>query len=186
MLRLDRNLLCFTVSGPDTRRRADVTDQEKQKAEELISRLELSVGQIFPRDGGNAALLDDDDPDAERPAQSARPGQAALATREAVPRLATRPSRRTEPSDLEHRQHRLVIRRRDAVGVGRLVDRRAHQRQVRRGLRVEDVIDLVRAVRDAVAGGGAQRLRHLPRLVVGRLHVRDLRRRPDRRSSRRR
>jgi len=38
-------------------RRADVTDQEKQKAEELISRLELSVGQMFPRDGGNAALL---------------------------------------------------------------------------------------------------------------------------------
>jgi hypothetical protein len=39
------------------RRRPDVTDQERQKAEELISRLELSVGQIFPRDGGNAALL---------------------------------------------------------------------------------------------------------------------------------
>jgi hypothetical protein len=35
----------------------DVTDQEKQKAEELISRLELSVGQMFPRDGGNAALI---------------------------------------------------------------------------------------------------------------------------------
>jgi len=34
-----------------------VTDQEKQKAEELISRLELSVGQMFPRDGGNAALI---------------------------------------------------------------------------------------------------------------------------------
>jgi len=34
-----------------------VTDQERQKAEELISRLELSVGQVFPRDGGNAALL---------------------------------------------------------------------------------------------------------------------------------
>ena len=34
-----------------------MTDQEKQKAEELISKLELSVGQIFPRDGGNAALL---------------------------------------------------------------------------------------------------------------------------------
>jgi len=34
-----------------------VTDQEKQKTEELIGRLELSVGQIFPRDGGNAALL---------------------------------------------------------------------------------------------------------------------------------
>ena len=34
-----------------------MTDQEKVKAEELLSRLELSVGQIFPRDGGNAALL---------------------------------------------------------------------------------------------------------------------------------
>jgi hypothetical protein len=34
-----------------------VTDQERQKAEEMISRLELSVGQMFPRDGGNAALL---------------------------------------------------------------------------------------------------------------------------------
>jgi hypothetical protein len=34
-----------------------VTDQEKQKAEELISRLELSVGQMFPRDGGNAPLI---------------------------------------------------------------------------------------------------------------------------------
>ena len=34
-----------------------MTDQERQKAEELISRLELSVGQMFPRDSGNAALL---------------------------------------------------------------------------------------------------------------------------------
>jgi hypothetical protein len=34
-----------------------VTDQEKQKAEELISRLEVAVGQIFPRDGGNAGLI---------------------------------------------------------------------------------------------------------------------------------
>ena len=34
-----------------------MTDQERQKAEELISRLEVSVGQVFPRDGGNAALL---------------------------------------------------------------------------------------------------------------------------------
>ncbi|HET6958044.1 MAG TPA: hypothetical protein VFI56_15720 [Vicinamibacterales bacterium] len=34
-----------------------MTDQERQKAEELISRLELSVGQIFPRDNANAALL---------------------------------------------------------------------------------------------------------------------------------
>jgi hypothetical protein len=34
-----------------------VTDQERQRAEELISRLELSVGQIFPRDSGNAQLI---------------------------------------------------------------------------------------------------------------------------------
>jgi hypothetical protein len=34
-----------------------VTDQERQKAEELVSRLEIAVGQIFPRDGGNAALI---------------------------------------------------------------------------------------------------------------------------------
>jgi hypothetical protein len=34
-----------------------LTDQERQKAEEMISRLEISVGQIFPRDSGNAALL---------------------------------------------------------------------------------------------------------------------------------
>src|SRR5947207_3158223 len=31
-----------------------VTDQERQKAEELISRLETTVGQIFPRDIANA------------------------------------------------------------------------------------------------------------------------------------
>ena len=34
-----------------------MTDQERQKAEEMISRLEIAVGQIFPRDGGNAAEL---------------------------------------------------------------------------------------------------------------------------------
>lgn len=34
-----------------------MTDQERQKAEELISRLEIAVGQLFPRDGGNAALI---------------------------------------------------------------------------------------------------------------------------------
>ena len=34
-----------------------MTDQERQKADELVSRLELSVGQIFPRDGGNASLI---------------------------------------------------------------------------------------------------------------------------------
>jgi hypothetical protein len=34
-----------------------VTDQEREKAEQLVSRLETAVGQIFPRDGGNAALI---------------------------------------------------------------------------------------------------------------------------------
>jgi hypothetical protein len=34
-----------------------VTDQERQKAEDLIGRLETSVGQIFPRDGGNAWVI---------------------------------------------------------------------------------------------------------------------------------
>jgi hypothetical protein len=34
-----------------------VTDQERQKAEELISQLEIAVGQIFPRDSGNASLI---------------------------------------------------------------------------------------------------------------------------------
>ncbi len=34
-----------------------MTEQESKKAEELIGRLELSVGQIFPRDGGNASLI---------------------------------------------------------------------------------------------------------------------------------
>jgi hypothetical protein len=36
---------------------ADVTDQEKQKAEELISKLEITVGQIFPRDAANSSLI---------------------------------------------------------------------------------------------------------------------------------
>jgi hypothetical protein len=36
-----------------------VTDQEKQKVDQLIGRLELAVGQIFPRDGGNASLITD-------------------------------------------------------------------------------------------------------------------------------
>ena len=36
-----------------------MTDQEKQKVDELISRLEMAVGQIFPRDGGNASLVTD-------------------------------------------------------------------------------------------------------------------------------
>jgi hypothetical protein len=42
---------------PAHREGVDVTDQERQKAEELISRLETAVGQLFPRDGGNASLI---------------------------------------------------------------------------------------------------------------------------------
>ena len=34
-----------------------MTDQERQKTEDLIARLETSVGQIFPRDGANASLI---------------------------------------------------------------------------------------------------------------------------------
>lgn len=34
-----------------------MTDQEKQKAEELISRIETAVGQIFPRDSANSSLI---------------------------------------------------------------------------------------------------------------------------------
>ena len=35
----------------------DVSDDERQKAEALISRLEITVGEIFPRDGANAGLI---------------------------------------------------------------------------------------------------------------------------------
>jgi hypothetical protein len=35
----------------------DVTDEERRKAEELISRLEIYVGEVFPRDGANAGLI---------------------------------------------------------------------------------------------------------------------------------
>lgn len=35
-----------------------MTDQEKQKVDELIARIEMSVGQI-PRDGGTASLITD-------------------------------------------------------------------------------------------------------------------------------
>jgi len=34
-----------------------VTDQERVKAEELIGRLEIAVGQIFPRDSANASVI---------------------------------------------------------------------------------------------------------------------------------
>jgi hypothetical protein len=34
-----------------------MTDQEKQRAEELISQIEIAVGQLFPRDGANSALI---------------------------------------------------------------------------------------------------------------------------------
>ena len=38
-------------------RRMDVTDDERQKAEALISRLEIAIGEIFPRDGSNSGLI---------------------------------------------------------------------------------------------------------------------------------
>ena len=34
-----------------------MTEQEKQKVDELIGRLETAVGQVFPRNGGNASLI---------------------------------------------------------------------------------------------------------------------------------
>ena len=34
-----------------------MTDQERQKTDDLISRLETAVGAIFPRDGSNAPLI---------------------------------------------------------------------------------------------------------------------------------
>lgn len=34
-----------------------MTDDERQRAEALISRLETAVGEIFPRDGANAGLI---------------------------------------------------------------------------------------------------------------------------------
>ena len=34
-----------------------LTDDERQKAEALINRLEISVGEIYPRDGANAATV---------------------------------------------------------------------------------------------------------------------------------
>jgi hypothetical protein len=36
---------------------ATVTDQERKKVEDLISRLEMNVGQIFPRDSANSSLI---------------------------------------------------------------------------------------------------------------------------------
>jgi hypothetical protein len=34
-----------------------VTDEERQKVETLINRLEITVGEIYPRDGANAGLI---------------------------------------------------------------------------------------------------------------------------------
>ena len=34
-----------------------MTEQERQKAEDLIARLEITIGQIFPRDRANASLI---------------------------------------------------------------------------------------------------------------------------------
>jgi hypothetical protein len=36
---------------------ATVTDQERKKVEDLISKLEMNVGQIFPRDSANSSLI---------------------------------------------------------------------------------------------------------------------------------
>ena len=36
---------------------SDVTDDERQKADALISRLETAVGAVFPREGANAGLI---------------------------------------------------------------------------------------------------------------------------------
>jgi hypothetical protein len=56
-LKPDRRTWRSSVDGPVARKESGVTDQERQKAEELIGRLELAVGQVFPRDGGNASLI---------------------------------------------------------------------------------------------------------------------------------
>jgi hypothetical protein len=34
-----------------------VTEQERQRVEDLISKLEKNVGEISPRDGGNATVI---------------------------------------------------------------------------------------------------------------------------------
>ena len=34
-----------------------MTDDERKKAEAMISRLEVAVGEIFPRDAANAGLI---------------------------------------------------------------------------------------------------------------------------------
>ena len=34
-----------------------MSEDERQKAEALINRLEMTVGEIFPRDGANAGLI---------------------------------------------------------------------------------------------------------------------------------
>ena len=39
-----------------------MTDEERQKAEEYVSRLETAVGQIFPRDSGERLAHRVDDP----------------------------------------------------------------------------------------------------------------------------
>jgi hypothetical protein len=48
---------CDNTAGTSQPRRVDVTDQERQKADELISVLETAVGQIFPRDSANSSLI---------------------------------------------------------------------------------------------------------------------------------
>jgi hypothetical protein len=40
-----------------TRQERNVTDSQRQKAEELIASIEIAAGEITPRNGGNAMLI---------------------------------------------------------------------------------------------------------------------------------
>ena len=55
-----------------------MTDDERQKTETLINRLEIAVGEIFPRDGATAGLIASMISVTQRPAQPSRLGAAAL------------------------------------------------------------------------------------------------------------
>jgi hypothetical protein len=52
-----RRLPAIRSANLSVRRAGDVTEQERNQAEALISRLEIAVGQIAPRDGGNASVI---------------------------------------------------------------------------------------------------------------------------------
>src|SRR5436190_17092739 len=75
-----------------------------------------------------------------------------------TPRLSCELSRR-RLLDLKDRQHRFVIGRLHAVRICRIENLHARETQVRRALRLKNVVDPVRAVRDAGADRGPQGLR---------------------------